>query len=71
MTFHVFAFSPKGERIKLGLGQRLLQHALEDRDELRSAYLRQGSNWTVEVEDGSGVLMGWSDVSGPASGEAA
>lgn len=71
MTFHVFAFSPKGERIELGLGHRLLEHALEDRDELRAAYLRKASNWTVEVEDGSGVLMDWKDCeTSPTAGTA-
>lgn len=71
MSFQLFAYSPKGERIKLGFPQQQLQHALEDRDDLRAAYLRKGTNWTVEVEDSDGVLMDWADVSGPASGEAA
>ena len=62
MSFQVCAYSPEGERIKIGLGHTLLTHSLEDRDELRNAYLRFGSKWTVEVEDGDGRVMDWSDA---------
>lgn len=71
MTFHVVAYSPQGERIQIGLGQRLLEHALEDADDLRAAYLRSGTQWKVLVEDSDGVLMTWDDVTSPTSGEAA
>ena len=67
--FHVVAVSPKGERITLGLGQRILEHALDDRDSLRHAYLRKGAGWQVLVEDSAGVLMDWSDAeTSPTSG---
>lgn len=59
MSYQVIAISPKGERIRLGFGQARLSHALDDRDDLRAAYLRKGTDWTVEVEDADGRTMEW------------
>lgn len=61
--FTVVATAPDGHRIRMGLGQERLEHALEDRDNLRSAYHRHKTlGWTVTVEDADGQTMEWGDA---------
>lgn len=73
MSYQLVAISPDSHPIKIGLGQQLPEHALEDRDALRETYAKhQEFGWRVEVWDADGRVMEWDDIqTSVTAGEAA